>query len=245
MRLLLVFLKEPTPGKVKTQLASDVGDETATRYYQALVEALLRQLQGLKNTRIRFCYTPEDAHDAIRFWLLPKMKATGSDSPSVFLAPSTPHSSDPTQEIDFRAQGDGEISERIHRAFTQGFEEGFQEIAAIGTDCPECGSRWINAAFAQMGQKDKRHGIIGPTPNGEIYFLALKSPAPDLLKNISWKANDALSSALSAAEKSQITLEKLPPLANVNSHNDWLKLMDSPLGASIKKSLRIDDSKPN
>jgi len=140
MRLLLVFLKEPAPGKVKTRLAADVGEETATRYYRALVEVLLKQLRGLQNTRIRFCYAPDDAHDAIRFWLLPEMNASSKDSNSnsqnstesapLFLAPTTPNSTAATQEIDFHPQGDGNLGDRMSRAFTQGFEEGFQEIEA-------------------------------------------------------------------------------------------------------------------
>ena len=63
MRLLLVFLKEPIPGKVKTRLAKDVGEDTAALYYKAIVEVLLKQLRGLENCRIRFCFTPDDAEE--------------------------------------------------------------------------------------------------------------------------------------------------------------------------------------
>jgi glycosyltransferase A (GT-A) superfamily protein (DUF2064 family) len=244
MRLLLVFLKEPTPGKVKPRLAADVGDDTAARYYRALVEVLLKQLQGLQNTRIRFCYAPDDAHDAIRFWLLPQMKATGSGEQSVFLAPATPTSLQPTQEIDFRAQGDGHWGDRMHRAFSQGFSDGFQQIAAIGTDCPECGSRWINAAFARIQTKPNNHGVIGPCPNGGYYFLALQSLAPAIFDAIPWNSqsqNNALSATLKAAKNSQLTLEQLPPLNDVDYLDDWHRLLNSPLGPSIKKSLGKDD----
>ena len=70
MNALLVFLKEPTPGMVKTRLAESVGHEEAARRYRALVAVLLQQLEGLKDTHVRFCYAPDDAGDAISFWIL-------------------------------------------------------------------------------------------------------------------------------------------------------------------------------
>ena len=144
MRLLMVFLKEPIPGKVKTRLASTVGAEEAARRYKALVEVLLRQLQGLENCRIRFCYAPDDADDAIRFWLLPLMNASSGESENVYLAP-TALGEKYRQEIDFRPQGQGDLGERMQRAFAEGFTDGYEQIAVIGTDCPDCGARWINA----------------------------------------------------------------------------------------------------
>jgi len=245
MRLLLVFLKEPAPGKVKTRLAADVGEETATRYYRALVEVLLKQLRGLQKTRIRFCYAPDDAHDAIRFWLLPEMNASSKskndNSVPLFHAPATQTSTTATQEIDFHPQGDGNLGDRMSRAFTRGFEEGFQEIAVIGTDCPECGSRWINAAFARMHTKPNNHGVIGPCPDGGYYLLGLQSPAPSLFNDIPWSQSDVLAATLTAAKNSQLSLEQLPPLNDIDHLDDWLRLMDSPLGAAIKKSLGEED----
>jgi len=243
MRLLLIFLKEPIPGQVKTRLASDVGQEKAARYYKALVEVLLRQLHGLNNTRIRFCYAPDDADDAIRFWLLPLMSATHGEpdtdhtTNSIFLAPTGPASTENTQEIDFHAQGDGDLGYRINRAFAQGFNDGFREIAVIGTDCPDCGARWINSAFARLSGNNNRHGVIGPCPDGGYYLLALKSHTPELFSDIPWSSSKVLSATLTAAENAKLFMDQLPPLSDIDHIDDWHRIMESPLGAALKKAL--------
>ena len=237
MRLLLIFLKEPVQGQVKARLAADVGEDDATRYYKALVEILLRQLQGLNQTRIRFCYAPDDADDAIRFWILPLMKATRGTTEDVFLAPSTPTTTEKTQEIDFHAQGDGDLGARLNRAFERGFADGFQEIAVIGTDCPECGSRWINGAFARLSASLDRHGVVGPCPDRGYYLLALKSHTPEMFIDIPWSSCDILQATLAAAKSSQLMIDQLPPLSDVHHLDDWYRVMASPLGAALKKAL--------
>ncbi len=237
MRLLLVFLKEPIPGKVKTRLAQDVGDEDASRYYKALVEVLLRQLQGLQDCRIRFCYAPDDAEDAIRFWLLPEMRATSSSTEGLYLAPHSHTVEKPIQEVDFRPQGSGHLGDRLDRALTSAFEEDYNEVAVIGTDCPDCGARWINAAFSRLNS-DKGHDlVIGPSTDGGYYLMILKSPAPTLFQNIPWSENDVFEKTAEAAKSAGLNLESLPELSDVDHLSDWERVIASPLGAALKKAL--------
>ncbi|MEJ6571784.1 MAG: glycosyltransferase [Akkermansiaceae bacterium] len=237
MRLLLVFLKEPIPGKVKTRLAQDVGDEDASRYYKALVEVLLKQLQGLQDCRIRFCYAPDDAEDAIRFWVLPEMRATSSSTEGLYLAPHSLTVSEPTQEVDFRPQGSGDLGDRLDSAFKVAFEDNYSEVAVIGTDCPDCGARWINAAFSRLSS-DKGHDVvIGPSSDGGYYLLALKSPASKLFLNIPWSENDVFEKTAEAAMSAGLTLESLPKLSDVDHLSDWDRVIASPLGAALKKAL--------
>lgn len=240
MRLLLVFLKEPIPGRVKTRLAADVGDNEATRFYKAMVEVQLQQLHGLNDTRIRFCYAPDDAGDAISFWLLPKMNASTGPNDHLFLAPSSPFKSETHQEVELHAQGEGDLGTRLNRAFAQGFEDGFNEIAVIGTDCPDCGSRWINAAFARLSSSPDRHGIIGPCPDGGYYLLALKSHTPALFTDIPWSSEHVLTATQTAAQEAGLHIEELPPLSDIDNLDDWQRLLKSPLGPAIKKALGED-----
>jgi glycosyltransferase A (GT-A) superfamily protein (DUF2064 family) len=237
MRLLLVFLKEPIPGEVKTRLAADVGEDEAARYYKAMVEVLLKQLRGLQDCQIRFCYAPDDAEDAIRFWLLPEMGVTSGDCKGVYLTPIHSNKQNGHQKIDFRAQGGGHLGDRLNRAFEEGFADGYESIAVIGTDCPSCGARWINTAFARLESDACRDGIIGPSNDGGYYLLALKSPASFLFRDIPWSDSQVLEATLAAAEKNNLILAQLPPLADVDDLNGWHALLDSPLGASVRKAL--------
>ncbi|MGJ8678324.1 MAG: TIGR04282 family arsenosugar biosynthesis glycosyltransferase [Akkermansiaceae bacterium] len=224
MRLLLVMLKEPLDGQVKTRLGATVGSDTATLYYKSLVEVLLKQLQGLNQCRIRFCYAPDDAEDAIRFWILPLMKASGNpDEPALYRAPVSYGRDDSTQELDFRPQGDGEFNVRLHRAFQQGFADGFTEIAAVGSDCPECGARWINAAFSRLSPS-KNKVVLGPTAQKNHYLTIMNK----LHESIFYKETSHIS---------EVEIEYLPPLCPVVIESDWNRLRKTPLNAALKKVL--------
>lgn len=237
MRLLLVFVNEPVPGMVLGHFAMDLGKQKAAQYYKAMVEVLLRQLQGLENCRIRFCYAPDDADEAVRFWILSCMRATSGPEENIFLAPLSHSDAALCQEVDFRPQGDGDLGDRIERAFADGFAEGYEEIAVIGSNCLECGARWINAAFSRLESDMARDAVIGPTSNGSYYLLALKSHAPELFEDIPWMSENVLSTTLSAARRSGLYVESLPRLSEVIEPSDWTTLLKSPLGAALKKAL--------
>ena len=64
---IIVFVKAPRPGFVKTRLAIVIGDEAACEAYRQLTEAVLAKLTSLPNVEIRF--TPDDAKDEIKSWL--------------------------------------------------------------------------------------------------------------------------------------------------------------------------------
>tara|TARA_B100001971_G_scaffold201157_1_gene213605 strand:- start:383 stop:1006 length:624 start_codon:yes stop_codon:yes gene_type:complete len=88
---IIVFLKAPRPGFVKTRLAIDIGDEAACEAYQRLTEAVLSNLTSLPHVEIRF--TPDDAENEIKNWL--------------------------RKGWDAKPQGTGDLGMRIHRAFME------------------------------------------------------------------------------------------------------------------------------
>lgn len=234
MRLLLVFLQEPIPGQVAHSLSEEYGEPLAADYYRAMVEVLVRQLQGLKQTRIRFCYAPEDAGDAIRFWLLPQVQARPGKESDSFDIPSFPGDQQYLQTIDFHPQGQGPRATRLQRAFKLGHEQGYKQIAAIGSNCPGCGARWLNAAFARL-QSGKRDLILGANQYNDCYLLALHSKH---LFTLPAESSDfSAPEMLDAAKAARLNTESLPPLEDVRSPRDWQQLLKSPLAAAIKKAL--------
>ena len=70
-RSILVFLKQPTPGRVKTRLAATLGDRAAAAIYDRLVRRVFENLAGADVDEIRVMFDPPDAEEAIRGWLAP------------------------------------------------------------------------------------------------------------------------------------------------------------------------------
>src|SRR5262249_3693178 len=105
---LIVFLKAPRPGAVKTRLALSVGDAAACSAYVRLVETLLEHLTPLREVELRF--SPDDAAREIRRWL--------------------------RSSWSLAAQGEGELGDRLERAFRNSFDQGWSRVIVIGSDCP-------------------------------------------------------------------------------------------------------------
>ncbi len=123
---LLVFLRAPRVGQVKTRLARDVGAPRALTLYRDLVERVLGSLAAIRN--VQLCFTPDDAAPEVSPWLRPGWTA----------AP----------------QGDGDLGLRLIHALGRAFDEGAQRVVVIGTDAPEIGSSDIADAFAVLEATD-------------------------------------------------------------------------------------------
>jgi rSAM/selenodomain-associated transferase 1 len=123
---LIIFVKAPRPGQVKTRLASSIGAEAAAEAYQLLAESLFQNLAELTDVELRF--TPRDAHDEIRPWL----REDWTPAP----------------------QCRGELGNRLQDAFRSAFADGCNKIAIIGSDCPDVTAEDIREAWARLDSRD-------------------------------------------------------------------------------------------
>jgi hypothetical protein len=154
VRLLTLKITEPLPGLVLPEMAADHGPEEAARRYRAIVVTTLRQLRGLSDSRIRLLVDPEDAHEAVRFWLLPRLAEKWQASDGVFRTEGW--------EIDFGGNADV-----------------FPVQASGEILCPNLGARWVHAALLGIGRT--AGDVIGPASGGGEYFHARATDsAPEL-----------------------------------------------------------------
>ena len=223
MRLLNIFLKEPLPGQVKTRLAADLGDEQAAVVYRAMVRTLLQQLSGLEETDVRFYFAPDDADEAIRFWILPEIL----EAPEILLDPA---------RITFHPQSGGDLGERLRSAAGAAHADGYDRVAYIGSDCIEISSRWIHAAFAQLS--DRYQMVIGPTPDGGYHLLATSGYYPELFEDIPWSSPATYESTLARAAQRDLAVFALPPLPDIDTHDDYQAALNGPLGARLRNHVK-------
>ncbi len=226
-RLLLIFLKEPIAGKVKTRLAQTVGAEEAARIYQSLVSVLIQQLQWMPDTEYRFCFAPADAGEAMQFWLLPQLSHRLEEGQVVPVGEGVP-------AVSFAPQCEGDLGEKMEDAFRQAFAEGFEEVGIIGTDCPYLSARWIETAWLSGRGRDL---IVGPTYDGGYYFLGMKQFTTAPFRGVPWSADNTLAKTLEQCEQAGLSVLQLPPLGDIDYEEDWLQALESPLGPKLKKAL--------
>jgi uncharacterized protein len=124
-RILLIFIKNPQLGKVKTRIARTTGDKKALSIYQKLLNFTKAITLEVESERWLFYSDFIDNQD---FW----------------------HSDD----FEKKMQSDGDLGIRMESAFQSAFATQASKVLIIGSDCPELTPEIINTAFSQLNIHD-------------------------------------------------------------------------------------------
>jgi hypothetical protein len=148
---VVVMLKAPREGTVKTRLAADIGHAQATRIYRLLVE---RQMAAIPaHWPIEVHFSPADAHEEMRDWL--------------------------GQRPTLHAQAEGDLGQRLTFAVDTAFARGASATIVIGGDCPELNEDALKSAAGDLGThkvvlgpaSDGGYYLIGLTlPQPELFI---------------------------------------------------------------------------
>lgn len=187
---LIIFLKYPEPGKVKTRLAQEVGAEKAAGLYRLFAEAVLRQTVDKNYKRFVFYFPPEN-RDKIINWI-------GSGP-------------------EFYPQTGNNLGERLVDAFNRIFQRGAKRVVVIGTDSPQIDSGIILRAFGELG---KNQCVIGPSHDGGYYLLGLSSFQKDIFQDIDWSTDKVLKQTTDRLDRPGISFSLLDKLFDIDTISD-------------------------
>lgn len=116
--LLMVFIKNPVLGKVKTRLAKTIGDEKALKVYRKLLEHTNQITKQVEANKAIFY---SDFIDNDDFWL---------------------------KEEFIKYTQEGELlGDKMSNAFAKAFNLGYKRVVVIGSDCFELNEEIISNAF--------------------------------------------------------------------------------------------------
>jgi uncharacterized protein len=119
--LLMLFVRNPELGKVKTRLAASVGPETALDIYLHLLRHTRDITKDLPMDKVVYYAENVEEED---LW--------------------------PRQYYQKKLQPDGDLGDRMKMAFEVAFAEGYTSVVIIGSDCPQLSSDIINQAFEEL-----------------------------------------------------------------------------------------------
>ena len=119
---LVIFLKAPRLGAVKTRLAKTMGNESALGVYRFLLDALSAKFRRVQPVELRF--SPDDAGLDVEPW----MNKGWSKHP----------------------QGKGDLGKKLSAAFSDHFRRGATRVIIIGSDCPEIRVADIKSAWNHL-----------------------------------------------------------------------------------------------
>ncbi len=198
---LIIFTRFPQAGTTKTRLIPALGATGAADLQRRLSERTVRrgrELAAIRDTALELCYDGGDG-GLIAAWL-------GKD---LATAP----------------QGEGDLGERMARAFARAGQDGFQRVVLVGADCPALSVQILQTAFTALADHDL---VLGPASDGGYYLLGLARPAPELFKNQPWGDRTLLAATLAVARSSGLSVQLLEELADIDRPEDLQHLGDYP-----------------
>jgi len=196
--LLLLFLKAPVPGRVKTRLAATLGAEAAAGLYVRMARQVYQAASRLPGIQTLAAYEPAQAFPDLS-WLGPH--------PPAFAA----------------QEGEG-LGQRLENAFRLAFSLGARRVAAIGADSPGLPAEWLSLAFAELGRNAM---VLGPAEDGGYYLIGLSRFEPALFETIPWSSPQVLALTLDKARDLGLAFFLLPEYFDVDDEESlrrWERL---------------------
>ncbi|MCP4754386.1 MAG: DUF2064 domain-containing protein [Proteobacteria bacterium] len=193
MNQLSVFTRYPRAGEAKTRLIPAVGAEKAAEIHRAMAEHLFATVDVLRKSldvHIEVSYHGGDS-EMFRAWL--------------------------GDRYSFGGQVEGDLGRKMEAVFENGFNQGFDKIVVVGTDCPELSADILRDAFRALDENDM---ILGPACDGGYYCLGLKRLHPALFEDIPWGTDTVLKLTLARAKNLDLGIKLLPELHDVDRPED-------------------------
>ncbi len=122
---LIIFVRKPESGKVKTRIAATAGNEKALAIYCELLDHTRHVSSSVDADRFLFYAGEPDTSDQWSAVLFNKRK-----------------------------QVEGDLGQRMHAAFQELFGAGYERVVIIGSDCFELTPELIAKAFELLYEND-------------------------------------------------------------------------------------------
>lgn len=193
---LLVFARLPELGRVKTRLASEIGDERALAVYEAMLRDLIASIgESTPELEIEFLWPPT------------------ADANGAALRRAFAHHA-------VAMQTGADLSDRLAMAFSERFFfHRTEKIIAIGADDPTLPRELIDHAFSLL---DSCEYVIGPAADGGYYLFGCRALAFDVevFHDIDWGSDSVFATTMKKIAENMRTVAVLPERYDIDVAED-------------------------
>jgi uncharacterized protein len=194
-KAVILFMRYPEPGSVKTRLASSVGLEEAARVYEKLARRTLGVAADLKRKRPEvdlfiFFYPPDKI-----------LELEGAyPGPWRFIRQQGLH-----------------LGERMEEAILKVLACGYSDVLLVGTDLADLELEDFTEAFLAT---ENGCAALGPAADGGFYLIGLNRPCPEVFQLESWGTREIFTRTQQLLLNSGFMVKRLKERRDVDRPED-------------------------
>jgi len=196
-RCLIMFVRFPGHGQVKSRLAKDLGTGVATNLYRCFVEDLLERFSK-ESCKLCLAFHPAEKEHEMR-------KMLGG-------------------KFSYIPQMGDDLGERMKLAFLRCFSEGAHSVVLIGSDIPDLPVRIVAEAFLAL---DKYGSVIGPSLDGGYYLIGFRQDTLDegVFARLPWGAETVFQETMKILQVPGAPVYVLPAWRDIDKYEDIAALI--------------------
>ena len=191
---LIIFIKTPVPGYVKTRFQPDVPKAEAVLLYSAFLNDLQKRFENQNEFICWYAVAPEEYDPQILTQII--------QSNNIFL------------------QSGNDLGQRMSNAIEYIFKKRFKNVVLIGSDIPHLPVQIVLHSFKLLKQKEY-HLILGPAEDGGYYLIGMYQLLKDLFTDISWSTGKVFNQTFEKAKNGNYIVHTLKQFSDVD---DYLSL---------------------
>ncbi|MBU2491955.1 MAG: TIGR04282 family arsenosugar biosynthesis glycosyltransferase [Bacteroidetes bacterium] len=198
---VIIFAKMPEPGKVKTRLASDLGNDLAIEFYKYNAAYIFEELSQLNKLGIDcyLFYGIDNNVSEIKKWV--------------------------NKNFIYKPQTGGDLGNKMSDAFQTVFAHGKNKVIIIGTDIPDLSKDILLNAFNQLDNSDF---VISPSHDGGYNFLGMKSFYPEVFQNIKWSSEEVFPKTIRQIKELGLSIKVEESLIDIDDKIDLMTWLSEP-----------------
>jgi len=191
-QVIIIFLRAPEKGRVKTRLARGVGETLALDLYKKFAEKTLVQAAAA-GMELLICFCPADQLLLVKDWL-------GKD-------------------LHYAPQKGDDLGPRMANALSQVFEQGAKKALLVGCDIPDIKRAHFLQAFKLLDQAD---GVLGPSRDGGYWLIGFNRDSffPGVFQRVDWGTSTVLATTCDRCRTAGLIMELLPVLRDLDTLAD-------------------------
>ena len=197
-KAIIIFVKYPEKGKVKTRLALTTSNNFAVSIYNLIAGQLFKLVETLNNDVDMFVfYATNDDEVKIRNWV--------------------------GKEYNYKAQNGNTLGDKMANAFEEIFASDYDSALIIGSDVPEITNDILLKSFTLLNSCDI---VIAPSDDGGYSLLGMNKFNSKLFKNIEWSTINVLNETKKRINENKLKLKILDTLKDIDTFDelvDWVK----------------------